>query len=218
MVETYDNATATSAAQLDDWAASHAADRIEAASGTVTGQIGERTLKHHTGEIWLEDGESYTFRETVDDFAQFRINDTVILSDNTWQGSSTGTFTAAHTGWHDWSFFAQNNGGPGHGKLEIKAGAMEEFAVLDGDTGMAAMLDAGRMKTEVTLIGDALGEVLIGSQQSDSIFGARGHDTIEGGGVSDVLSGGIGMDTFVFANGHGHDVIVEASATDSADN
>ena len=60
-------------------------------------------------------------------------------------------------------------------------------------------------------------DMLNGGAGNDILNGGAGTDTLVGGAGNDDLTGGAGTDTFVFAPGHGDDVITaDASATDTA--
>ena len=73
-----------------------------------------------------------------------------------------------------------------------------------------------------TLNGGDGDDRLLGGQGNDRLEGGAGDDTLEGGAGFDVLIGGVGndiltgnfnADTFVFADGHGDDVITDFEAT-----
>ncbi len=52
-------------------------------------------------------------------------------------------------------------------------------------------------------------DTIYGGAGLDSIFGGAGEDTLEGGAGDDELDGGADADTFVFAPGHGNDIILD---------
>ncbi|WP_304944912.1 calcium-binding protein, partial [Snodgrassella sp. ESL0253] len=54
-------------------------------------------------------------------------------------------------------------------------------------------------------------DVLDGGAGNDKLYGNGGDDTLIGGTGDDYLAGGQGNDTYVFAKGHGHDVIYDTS-------
>ena len=56
------------------------------------------------------------------------------------------------------------------------------------------------------------GDTLYGGAGRDTLSGGDGNDTLDGGAGDDDLTGGGGSDTFVFAPGHGDDVIIDAIA------
>ena len=59
------------------------------------------------------------------------------------------------------------------------------------------------------LYGDAGADVLKGGPGADKLWGGSGADVLDGGPGADALDGGIGTDTFIFAPGHGDDVITD---------
>ena len=62
------------------------------------------------------------------------------------------------------------------------------------------------------------GDMLYGGAGRDTLDGDGGNDTLNGGAGDDDLTGGDGNDTFVFAAGHGDDVITDAiAATEKID-
>ena len=52
-----------------------------------------------------------------------------------------------------------------------------------------------------------VGDTLYGGAGRDSLDGGGGHDKLDGGAGADELTGGDGVDIFVFAPGHGDDII-----------
>ena len=63
-----------------------------------------------------------------------------------------------------------------------------------------------------TLQGGANEDYLDGGAHNDLLEGQNGHDTLIGGVGNDTLTGGGGADQFVFADGHGADVITDFDA------
>lgn len=57
------------------------------------------------------------------------------------------------------------------------------------------------------LFGHRGNDVLRGESGGDFLFGGKGEDVIDGGAGNDYLNGGYGMDTFVFAEGSGRDLV-----------
>lgn len=51
----------------------------------------------------------------------------------------------------------------------------------------------------------------------DTLYGAAGNDRLDGGAGNDWLFGSGGADTFVFAPGHGHDVVMDFGGGDKID-
>ncbi|GFE51774.1 hypothetical protein So717_35270 [Roseobacter cerasinus] len=219
---------------LADWAEQQQADRVEVNPGRILEEdIAARGLIRYQGEIWLQEGETYKFRETAEDKVLFTLEDggtggpVTLLQDDRADHHTEASFTATTSGWHDFDFYAWNEEGPGSAKLEIGIASERDdagdpvawqFQTLEGNMAMAAMLDASGLDSGTVLQGGHLGESFIGSAYDDLIYGMDGHDHIDGGGGSDAMSGGDGIDTFVFRAGSGHDLIMELHASDWEDN
>nr|WP_309502419.1 hypothetical protein [uncultured Roseovarius sp.] len=62
------------------------------------------------------------------------------------------------------------------------------------------------------LFGGTGNDELFGGPGDDSIYGGAGFDTITCGSGDDLLTGDFNADTFVFADGHGHDRITDFEA------
>ncbi len=94
--------------------------------------------------------------------------------------------------------------------------------VLQGGAGNDTLMGAGGNDTihgdagNDTISGGDGNDTLKGFAGIDTIHGGLGNDTIEGGAGDDVLGNAAdeGSDTFVFAPGHGSDVIQNFSPTD----
>ena len=65
-----------------------------------------------------------------------------------------------------------------------------------------------------SLSGGSGNDVLNGGAGDDTLSGGAGDDILEGGSGNDRLSGNEGLDTFMFAAGHGQDVVSDAPSTD----
>lgn len=63
-----------------------------------------------------------------------------------------------------------------------------------------------------SLFGGAGADNLLGMQGADELFGGAGNDTLTGGVGDDTLTGGDDVDTFVFANGQGDNLIADFDA------
>ncbi|TYO90208.1 calcium-binding protein [Oceanicella actignis] len=86
--------------------------------------------------------------------------------------------------------------------------------LLRGGDGRDALY-GGRGADE--LRGGAGDDLLFGAEGRDLLFGGVGADRLEGGVGDDVMSGGGGGDVFVFADGHGRDVITDFAARSGAE-
>lgn len=214
LLETYDNVTGVgNAAQLEDVAAGRQADNVERMTNGIDGvDILAETLKVFSGEIWLEAGETYSFRETVDNFGLLKIGGDTVIEDVHFGHHQTGEYTAEVSGWHPYELYAWNKRGPGIATLEIKTEDMADYIVLDAEMQMSVALSNRGGASSVTIIGDALSNDLEGGRKQDTLFGDKGHDILAGREGVDVLSGGADADTFVFHKHFGHDLIVEATA------
>ncbi|KES10592.1 hypothetical protein SASC598P14_000250, partial [Snodgrassella alvi SCGC AB-598-P14] len=56
---------------------------------------------------------------------------------------------------------------------------------------------------------DNANDILDGGAGNDTLYGYKGDDTLLGGAGNDTLYGGEGNDTYVFAKGHGKDLIID---------
>lgn len=197
------------AALLDDHARDNEATLTRVASDDFYTWPGQYTTHRTYGQIWLEGGVEYTFKEAVDDLALFKIDGQVILQNNVWNVHTTNTVTFAESGWHNYDFYGHNNWGGAFARLYYKTPDMVDFDLVDAQYGTETMLTAESALTGVTLLGDGLDNTLIGGQRGDVITGGAGHDTITGGYHNDAMTGGSGNDTFIFGYGHSHDLLFE---------
>lgn len=217
-VDTYNSVSKIKGDAMQNWADNHIASQIGTESDDLIGKLSEKQMKHFQGQIYLEAGKDYTFKETVDDYALLTINGETVLSDNTWNKHTENSFSVEKAGYYEFNYYVTNWRGPGNYKLEVKTDAMNEFVAIDGNTAVSASLDASGHSKAVRLIGDVQSEKLKGSNHNDFIFGHRGNDTIEGGMASDFMLGGEGHDTFIFNENTGHDIITETSREDWLNN
>lgn len=65
------------------------------------------------------------------------------------------------------------------------------------------------------LLGGAGNDDIQGGIGNDSLYGNAGFDTLTGGAGDDLLRGDFNGDTFVFADSHGHDTIIDFDATNA---
>jgi VCBS repeat-containing protein len=61
--------------------------------------------------------------------------------------------------------------------------------------------------------GNALDNILIGNDGHNTLAGGEGNDTLAGWLGNDLLQGGAGWDGYVFARGHGNDVVEDAEGS-----
>ena len=99
-------------------------------------------------------------------------------------------------------------GGDGDDRLDGGAGN----DILDGGNGNDTLL--GGIGND-SLNGENGDDRLEGSEGNDSLSGGNGHDTLIGGAGNDQLYGGdLESDTYVFAKGHGQDMISDSAYSD----
>ncbi|MDF2143303.1 calcium-binding protein [Paenirhodobacter sp. CAU 1674] len=109
----------------------------------------------------------------------------------------------------------------GVGKDVIYGGSGDDvlFGDADNDVLLAEdgddMLDGGEGNDR--LKGGSGNDSLLGGPGDDTLQGQAGFDTLIGGAGDDILTGNFNGDIFVFADGHGHDVITDFDATNAAE-
>lgn len=91
----------------------------------------------------------------------------------------------------------------GSGDDFVKGGTRED--VLNGGRG------------DDRIFGNSFSDVLNGGAGDDSLNGGGGADVLNGGSGDDTLKGGNGRDEFIFANGHGDDIIQDFNARGNND-
>ncbi|MFK7835789.1 MAG: calcium-binding protein [Sulfitobacter sp.] len=67
------------------------------------------------------------------------------------------------------------------------------------------------------ILGGTGNDAIDGGTGNDTVYAGAGFDTITGGDGNDALYGDFNADTFVFADGHGHDVIHDFEASNMAE-
>lgn len=101
------------------------------------------------------------------------------------------------------------------GKAEWDRNLHIESISLNGvDTGTAATLKSTGAQhftfyDSIALPTPSYAEILEGSAGVDTLIGGSGDDLLTGHAGNDILTGGGGADTFLFAGGHGNDVITD---------
>lgn len=68
-----------------------------------------------------------------------------------------------------------------------------------------------------TLSGHEKMDVLLGREGNDKLYASSGNDILIGGTGNDTLSGGSGADSYIFAKGHGQDVVYEGGSNNEKD-
>lgn len=98
--------------------------------GEIKGDAAEISIEHFSGKIFLLEGQTYTFREHVDDYAVLEIDGVRILEDKQWKVATTATFTATKTGYVSFDFYAANDKGYGNYQLDLKGPGDTDFQTL----------------------------------------------------------------------------------------
>ena len=99
------------------------------------------------------------------------------------------------------------------GSIENLTGSSHDD-VLTGDTQINILKGLGG---DDTLSGGDADDTLYGGSGRDMLSGGAGEDTLDGGTGPDELSGGTDNDTFIFAPGHGDDIINDFADGDQID-
>ncbi|MEL6617677.1 MAG: calcium-binding protein [Pseudomonadota bacterium] len=85
---------------------------------------------------------------------------------------------------------------------------------LEGGDGNDELLGLGGLDN---LRGGKGDDTMEGGDGNDLLIGGRGSDVLDGGAGDDNLSGSTDADTFLFADGHGNDVITDFAATNDSE-
>ncbi|MBQ1345517.1 MAG: hypothetical protein IIY62_04050, partial [Kiritimatiellae bacterium] len=73
---------------------------VDAVTGISSAWRKQYTTFRYVGEMYLEEGLTYTFGKYLDDGARIVIGGTQVLQDGTYNNFATGSFTAETTGWY----------------------------------------------------------------------------------------------------------------------
>ena len=73
---------------------------VDAVTGISSAWRKQYTTFRYVGEMYLEEGLTYTFGKYLDDGARIVIGGTQVLQDGTYNNFVTGSFTAETTGWY----------------------------------------------------------------------------------------------------------------------
>ncbi|MEP5728189.1 MAG: calcium-binding protein [Sulfitobacter sp.] len=92
-------------------------------------------------------------------------------------------------------------------------GGADNDTVIGGHGDDTVLGDSGNDR----ILGGTGNDTIEGGTGNDTIFAGAGFDTIEGGTGNDELFGNFNADTFVFADGHGQDEIVDFEAANFAE-
>jgi hypothetical protein len=127
--EQYSNISDIRAPDMVNWARRNVPD----ATGTTASLLGGQstfTMTHMRGQIYLESGRTYVFKEVVDDSAYLLIDGKEVLSDETHNRHTTGIFTTGVSDNYDFDFYVYNNIGGGGFNLQISTDGGATFRDL----------------------------------------------------------------------------------------
>ena len=179
------------------------------------GGTGNDNLSGGTGADWLEggDGDDLLFGHPGDDVLKGGAGDDMLKTDSGADlldggpGLDTADYWASPLGVTVNLMEGTGKGGEAEGDvivgIEIVRGSHRGDDVLVGDS------------SDNQLYGFDGNDELRGNDGDDYLDGDRGDDVLWGGGGNDVLDGGIGTDIFIFAPGHGDDIIPHFSITNA---
>ena len=193
----------------------------------IHGDAGSDTVSYEASETGVVVDLSNTVHHTTATATQTAAGDPIVfigLPDGTDPavsltalGVGTSTDTATNVG------SAATNGAFGDrlGSIENLTGS-DHNDILGGDGNPNVLKGGGGndMLTggDETITNAGVGDMLYGGAGRDTLSGGAGDDKLDGGAGDDDLTGGSGSDTFVFAPGHGDDVILDAiAATEKID-
>ena len=104
----------------------------------------------YIGEMWVEEGTTYTFGKSVDDWTYIVVNGTNLIDNSTYNAITFGTYTAAETGWVPIEVRVGNGGGGAglangakYGVAYNTAGNTVQNDFKSVANGWAALLDPG---------------------------------------------------------------------------
>jgi len=204
------NSMAT-ATDMDDWADTHTASST-ASTTSLSGEASEKQMRHISGEIYLEGGQTYHFREAVDNQALLIIDAQQVLADDNWDTHTSNSFSVATSGNYSFDFYVYNLKKGGGYTLEVSTdggATYDKLPVMYASTSSSTL--------GVAYEGTDGNDVLVGADGDDILNGKDGDDEIDGGVGDDKLIGDTGDDTFVFNTNFGHDTITDFVAGASSD-
>ncbi|MCL9779009.1 calcium-binding protein [Neisseria subflava] len=153
------------------------------------------------------------FNSSSNRYVKFAFDDKTITTKEMVNMKIQATGTDGNDSIIGWDTIDVLDGGKGHDRLygydgndQLKGGEGNDY--LDGGNG-ADTLDGGIGNDE--LHGDYGNDNLMGGAGDDKLYGGSGKDILNGGSGNDLLYGGSDeADTYVFAKGHGKDVISDS--------
>jgi hypothetical protein len=93
-------------------------------------------------------------------------------------------------------------------KFESKASALSHGSLSEFFDSLSSFIGNGDNK----ILGSATADQVFAAKGDDILLGRAGDDKLNGAEGDDRLSGGLGADTFVFAQGFGHDTVTDFDA------
>ncbi|EAQ65450.1 hemolysin toxin protein [Marinomonas sp. MED121] len=136
----YTGTSATTAAGLKTWADNHTALSVYDAT-QLNGTLSENEMRHFEGLIYLEAGQTYHFKEIVDDDAYLLIKDQEVLSDRNWYSNTTGNITASTSGYVEFDYYVRNGNGLGNYDLKAKLSTDTDYDNLMVSTQTASITE-----------------------------------------------------------------------------
>ncbi len=104
----------------------------------------------YIGEMWVEEGTTYTFGKSVDDWTYIVVNGTTIIDNGTYNAITFGSYTATETGWVPIEIRVGNGGGGAGRANSAKYGVAYNTAgntvtadFTAAENGWAALVDPG---------------------------------------------------------------------------
>jgi serralysin len=110
---------------------------------------------------------------------------------------------------------AQLWGGADH-LTALLASTTDSAASLNASTDLSIVKSDSNPLDGTLVVAGKGNDALTGSGGNDLLIGGTGHDVLAGGAGNDILVSGSGDDVFRFANGGGHDVIINGLASNTA--
>ena len=141
VVSVWSNADLNGTEQMPLYGSNHDPDMEDAAIGRLDVQLEAHELRRYSGEIWLEGGVTYHFREKVDNWSRLDIGGEMLSINTRLNTDQTVQHSVSESGWFSYDFYAYNTASPGDAKLEIRADGMSDFVTFKGEASSASKLD-----------------------------------------------------------------------------